>query len=277
MLPVVLILGASSRLGRMLRHHGLSAVAPRWQLRREEEAADAVFFDPLADRPPVMPCDAVLCLAGVISGTASELQRNSDLAEAAIHLGAASGAKRVFLASSAAVYGPNPSPLSEDHTPRPLGDYGRAKVEMEAAALACAVQLKLDVTILRIGNVAGADALLSQDGDADITLDRFADGQGPRRSYIGPRDLARVMNALLAAGAAGQDLPVIVNVALPGAVDMADLLVAAGRRFDWRAAPETAIPLVELDVSRLSRLLPLPDASAARIVTDWQAYVGAAA
>lgn len=138
--------------------------------------------------------------------------------------------------------------------------------------MARAAQLGLALTILRIGNVAGADALLGQPTDAVITLDRFPDGQGPRRSYIGPGDLAAVMGALLSAGAEGRDLPEILNLALPGAVAMEDLLHDAGRNFAWKQAPEGALPDVTLDVSRLAQHVPLPQASAGRIMADWQAY-----
>lgn len=277
MAPPVLILGASGRLGRMLRHYGLAGMAPLWQFRNPVDHAGAVVFDPLEARTPQVRCQAVLCLAGVISGTTSALQYNRYLAEAALRIGAAGGAHRVFLASSAAVYGGSASPLSEDARPQPFADYGRAKAEMEAAALGLAAELKQPITILRIGNVAGADALLGQPADAAITLDRFTDGRGPRRSYIGPRDLAFVMGALLAAGASGQDLPSVLNLALQGVVDMADLLMEAGRPFAWRPAPETALPLVALDTSRLSQIVALPIASASRIVSDWQDYARAAA
>lgn len=99
-----LILGASGRIGRMLRHHGLDGVAPVWQYRRAVDHANAVVFDPLKESPELGRYDTVLCLAGAISGTASALRSNRDLADAALDIGVACGAKRVFLASSAAVF-----------------------------------------------------------------------------------------------------------------------------------------------------------------------------
>lgn len=270
-----LILGASGRIGRMLRHQGLAGIAPLWQFRRASEYSDSIIFDPLKGGMPQVRCNTVLCLLGVVKGSPLDLQLNRDLAEAALRIGVASGARRVFLTSTAAVYGRAESPLSEDAPSQPLGEYGRAKVEMEDAALRLAAQINMPVTFLRIGNVAGADALLGQPESAAIILDRFADGQGPRRSYIGPRDLAAVVAALLARAAAGQDLPAILNLSLPGVVAMADLLQAAGRSFAWRPAPESALPLVALDTTRLAQIVPLPDASAMRIVADWQDYVQA--
>ena len=261
----------------MLRHRGLPGVAPLWQYRGAVDHAGAVVFDPLAKVPRLPACGAVLCLSGVIRGTPAALRANTDLALAALRIGAATGARRVFLASSAAVYGGSDAPLREEMAPRPLSPYGAAKAHMEAAALDQAAQAGMPVTILRIGNVAGADALLGQARDGAITLDRFADGQGPRRSYIGPGDLAAVMAALLAAGASGQDLPAILNLALPGAVAMADLVRAAGHGVAWRPAPDGALPLVALDTARLSRIVNLPEADAARIVADWQDYLTACA
>lgn len=278
----VLVLGASGRIGRMLRHHGLPGVTACWQFRDRVDQPGAVIFDPAAEDRFSDRLDAVLCLSGVVSGDPAALAVNSTLALAALEIGAGCGAKRVFLASSAAVYGGAALPLSEDAPRNPQNAYGHAKAMMEDAAQARAAQLGLPLTILRIGNVAGADALLGQQAQAAITLDRFADGQGPRRSYIGPQDLSAVMAALLRLGAAGGDLPLILNLALPGAVDMADLLRAAGRDFAWRDAPATALSTVVLDVARLARYVPLPTAPAthtpathliaARIVGDWQRY-----
>jgi UDP-glucose 4-epimerase len=272
MLRSALILGASGRIGHMLRHHGLKGLAPVWQSRQPMACADAIVFDPLDRRSQIGHYDTVLCLAGVITGSPIALRANSALAKAAVDIGAACGAKRVFLASSAAVYGRAASPLSEDMALAPVSAYGRAKAEMEARAQTRAARLHLPVTVLRIGNVAGADALLGQPAEATITLDQFAKGQGPRRSYIGPGDLAAVLGALLRAGAAGCDLPSVLNLALSGSIAMADLLQAAGRSFAWRPAPATALPIVALNTARLSQIMPLPKASAARIVADWHAY-----
>lgn len=268
-----LILGASGRIGQMLRHFGLRGVTPHWQYRQQAEHPGAVVFDPLKTRTDIGRYDTILCLAGVISGSPDALCFNRDIAEAALNIGAASGAQRVFFASSAAVYGRAPSLLYEASNVQPVSDYGRSKAEMEDVALSRGARLNLPVTILRIGNVAGADALLGQPANEAVTLDRFPDGGGARRSYIGPTDLAVVMNALLVAGAQGNDLPSVMNLALPGPVDMADLLDAAGRSFAWRSAPDTALPLVGLDTTLLSQLVPLPDASAAHIVADWQSYM----
>jgi nucleoside-diphosphate-sugar epimerase len=121
------------------------------------------------------------------------------------------------------------------------------------------------LTILRIGNVVGADTLLGG-GVGPVSLHRFADGSGPRRSYIGPVALARTLAGLAAAPA----LPPVLNVAAPGAVAMADLLEAAGRCRRWSPAPEGTVREVTLDTSLLGTILDLPPGGAAAMVAEWR-------
>lgn len=284
----MLVLGAGGRLGGMLRRHwgtGAGAglvgadLAPLWQMRGAVEGPEVVRFDPLGRWPALGRVDVVICLAGVIAGDAAALRVNTDLALAAVRQGARCGAARVFLASTAAVYGRGGTGLAEDDPVVPVSRYGQAKRAMELAGLAAGDEAGVPVTVLRIGNVAGADALLGglgqgRVGRGPVVLDRFADGQGPRRSYIGPGGFAAAMAGLARAAGAGCEVPACLNLALPGAVAMADLLQAAGVAFDWRAAPAGALPLVELDVGRLLRLVPLERARAGAIVAEWR---GAAA
>lgn len=271
--PRVLVLGASGRIGAMLRRHWRAdALTPIWQARQPDAFAEGVVFDPL-DAPETIarrcgPVDVVLGLAGVVPGS-GDLSLNTALGHAALDIGAATGAKRVFLASSAAVYGPSDQPLREDVPPCPANPYGRAKARMEQETRATARTSNIGLTILRIGNVAGADALLAQPGTGRV-LDRFADGQGPRRSYIGPRALADVLAHLVLRATNCQALPAMLNIALPGAVGMDALCSAAGLTVSWRAAPNTALPIVELDVRALQSLVPLPAAQASAIIADWQ-------
>ena len=268
----VLVLGASGRLGGMLRRHWPrdAGLAPLWQTRQRESGT--LCFAPLDDSPDLGALDVVVGLAGVTPRPDADLARNTDLALAAVDLAARHGARRVFLSSSASVYAPSPLPLPEDTPLHPPAPYGRAKQAMEGAALARARALGVPATVLRIGNVAGADALLAAPPGPRL-LDRFADGQGPRRSYVGPGDLAAILSALVQSPAA---LPEVLNLALPGAVAMADLLTAADLPFDWRPAPPGAIAHLVLDVGRLAALVPLPAADPARIVADWRADGGTA-
>jgi len=298
----VLVLGASGRLGAMLRQYWPDELRTMWQFRcpvdrrgvghhamdhHAVDHRDTVIFDPLGKGVELPRCDVVVGLAGIVSGPDAALRGNTDLALAAVDLGAKLGARRVFLSSSAAVYGYQPSPLAEDGPTRPQSPYGTEKLRMEAAALAQSKALGVPVTVLRIGNVAGADALLGQAGlgqdglgqakteqagTGPIMLDQFADGQGPRRSYIGPKAFADVMAKLAGLAATGRDLPNHINLALPGSVAMADMLRAAAIPFEWRTAPAQALPEVALDVGRLAALMPVPLASPAGIVQDWLTY-----
>lgn len=210
----------------------------------------------------------MLCLAGV---TPLAVSRGADYAEdtglalAAMAAAEAAGAW-CFLCSSAAVYGRAGGVLRETDAPTPVIPYGEAKAATEAAALARAAETGQGVTLLRIGNVAGADAILGG-WTPGFTLDTFPDGTTPARSYIGPATLAHVLATLCAM----QDLPQILNIASPGAVEMGALLQAADLPYDTRPAPDTAIPRVEFSTDRLTALIPLPEATPQAIVADWQA------
>ena len=267
--PRVLVLGASGRLGGMLqRHWQKAALRPRWQYRHPVARPDIAVFDPLcpspADLADLGAVDVVLGLAGVTPGR-GDLGLNTPLARAALQIGAQSGAARVFLTSSAAVYGPADTALHEDTVLRPQSAYGQAKAAMEIAIGTYGPAH----TVLRIGNVAGADALLDQPGAARV-LDRFAAGHGPLRSYIDPVSFAEILAGLITLAAQRRPLPRRLNFALPGAVAMDDLCAAAGLDVTWRTAPPEALARVELDVSRLQRLLPLPAADPVQIVAQWR-------
>jgi len=98
-----------------------------------------------------------------------------------------------------------------------------------------------------------------------VVLDQFADGQSPKRMMIGPRALGQALIDLLAAP---QIAAPVINVAQPGMVAMADLLAAAGHRWTWQEAPATAIPSLELDLSAMQRLITVPAADPATLVTE---------
>lgn len=204
-------------------------------------------------------------LAGVLRGTAGELALNAELARAALH--AAEG-RPVLLASSAAVYGvPAPGALCrEEDSPTPAAAYGAAKADMEAAVAGAPGAI-----VLRIGNVAGADALLGRAAPVEgRALDILPDGHAPRRSYIGPQALAAALARLARLAATGAALPRVINLALPGAVGMDALLDAAGESWQPRPAPVGAIPCVELDLRRAVELglVPQGPATADEIVED---------
>ncbi len=261
----LMIAGANGRVGRLLR----PALGARvgWSQRGPGPGLD---WAPLAGPGPLVEwCAAqgrpraLLMLAGVTPGPEARLQDNLALGLAAVAAARAAGIGRVLLASSSAVYGTGrAAPWDEDDAALPASDYGRAKLDMEQA---CAGP---GVTMLRIGNVAGADALLTNPR-RPLLLDTFADGHGPLRSYIGPQTLARVLLALAAAPA----LPPVLNIAAPGPVDMADLAAAAGLPVQRQPAPPGAIARLLLATRRLESLLPFGDTDSGpgAMIAQWRA------
>ncbi|UOA25518.1 NAD-dependent epimerase/dehydratase family protein [Pseudosulfitobacter sp. DSM 107133] len=254
------VLGATGRLGGILRKHWPEA-AVRWQSRAGMAGFHVVDIlnDPTGLSNLCAGADSILCLAGVIGHDPQALRRNTDLALAAIK--AAQGA-RVFLASSAAVCGSGGEDLRETDACKPVAPYGQAKLEMEQAALSTGAP----VTCLRIGNVAGADAILGGWHD-QMSLDAHPDGTTPRRSYIGPQVFARTLAHLMAT----DTLPPVLNVTAPGAVQMGALLDAA--RLPWRTrVPDGPVIWdVTLNTETLALLAPFApqDSTATGIVADW--------
>lgn len=271
----VAVLGATGRTGAILRHFWPAGKA-RWQGRYLPAGAAAqhwAVLDPLADPGALAAasagCSTILCLAGVThirQAAGADLDDNLRLARAAIQAGASVGA-RVLLASSAAVYGAQSGVLRETTPLAPVSDYGQAKAVMEAEAAALGARLGVEVTSLRIGNIAGVDAILGG-WHPGFALDCFADGRTPRRSYIGPVTLARVLAALCDAPA----LPGCLNVAAPGTIEMGALLDAAGLGWTPRPAPDSVPADVSLSVAALAELVALaPDsATPAALVSEWR-------
>lgn len=282
--PRLLVLGGSGRLGGLLRRvwslPGSAAPQLVWQARRPGDFAafggPSVVFDPLAEpgalARAVAAAEAVLLLAGPTRGTAEALSAHAALAGAVLDC---AGGRPVLLASSAAVYGrPAGRLCHEEDAPAPISDYGRAKAAMEAVAAG-----RPGAVVLRIGNVAGADALLGQPAPpGGRRLQVFADGLAPRRSYIGPQALARALARLVRLAVGGAALPGVINLALPGAVGMEALLRAAGEGWQADPAPPEAIAAVELAVDRALALGLVPDlpVTAAGLVADLRLEEGRA-
>lgn len=272
----VLILGANGRIGQALCRFAPEVWRGRMRLQRRQPGAQApqpwhVFApleDPEALRAVAAGCGQVLCLAGGVPGRGA-LEDNTRLAIAAVEAAADMGCKRVVLTSSAAVYGGAGGILREDQPLTPANPYGEAKARMEEAAQRRAAALGVAVTALRIGNVAGFDAILGG-WRPGFALDQFADGRTPRRSYIGVAGLARSVCDLLDC----PELPQAVNLAQPQPVEMAEILRAADLAFHLRPAPETAIAEVAFDLSLLQSCLsyPLPPAEAQSLVAQWQSF-----
>lgn len=276
-----LILGANGRIGQALRRfipQGLRLQAR--QIPQNTQDAWHVFAPleaPEALRAAAQGCGQIVCLAGAVPGRNSarhdgvggDLADNSRLALAAIEAAADAGCARVFLASSAAVYGASKGPMREDQPLRPTNPYGQAKADMEAAAQARGRALGVQVCALRIGNVAGFDAILGG-WKPGFTLDQFPDGSTPRRSYIGVQSLAHAIGDLLKV----PDLPPALNVAQPRPIEMGDLLAGAEREFTTRPAPDGAIPEVVLDVTLVQSCLktPMVPACGISLVAQWHGF-----
>ncbi|WP_162798634.1 NAD-dependent epimerase/dehydratase family protein [Sulfitobacter sp. SK012] len=265
----VLLLGGAGRLGNVLRTHWPDEDDLVWQGRK---ATDALSIDILAEPEALAEAAAgaraVICLAGITPAYAARsgdaLSLNVDLAMAAIR---AAGPARVFLASSAAVYGAQAGRHCETDAVAPVSEYGAAKLQMEQAGLELGDQLGTPVTNLRIGNVAGADAILGGWREG-MMIDAVA-GATPRRSYIGPVTLARVMAQLSVA----EEVPQTLNIAAPGVVAMGDLLDAAGLAWQPRKAGPEVIQEVLLDTARLETIVKFAphERSAAGMVAQWRA------
>ncbi|MBT9385808.1 NAD(P)-dependent oxidoreductase [Pseudooceanicola sp. CBS1P-1] len=241
----LLLLGGTGRVARLLKAAGLSGPGVFWLPHRQ-----------LDSLPPLPACATLVALWGR-TGNAGPLRDNARLALRAQALAQRHGLRRVIHLSSAAVYGTLPAGRCHEGAAQPQSRYGQSKWLMEQALAQWQRRHRAgpECCILRLGNVAGADslapALADPAADDPVRLDRFADGRGPRRSYLGANDLARMLLWL-----ARPDVPCppCLNVAGPRPVAMEALLQAAGRHIAWHPAPPDALPEVALDGHRLARL-----------------------
>lgn len=201
--------------------------------------------------PKNLQCDAIVAAWGVTHGSERDLDTNVSLANHAQDFATAVGAERVVHCSSAAVYGAAQSWIEQAEIAT-ISGYGLAKFRMEQAIRRAPTGPK--AVILRIGNVAGADSLFKAGlRSGHVTLDRFPDGRGPIRSYIGPRTLTQVM--LWAA--VSPDTPPLLNVASISEVGMEDIARAMGWHVSWRPAAVTAQQLGILEIGLLQKYLHL--------------------
>jgi NDP-hexose 4-ketoreductase len=261
-LKTVLILGKNGKLGSALQRFWSACPADGLEyiwLGRED-----------LDRP-VPEAAAVVALWGVTHGDSDALARNVALAEAARVLAKAAGAARVLHLSSAAVYGAGEGVLNETAPMQPMGAYGQAKADMEARIALFGDRPRN--CVLRLANVAGCDSIFRTLAEGRVPeIDRFDDGQGPLRSYIGVPEFARVLEALLTLPLA--DLPAVLNVAQPSVAAMNEICEAAGTTVRWIPQRAGAVQKVELDVSALSGIVALPEVSAVALVESWRRFGG---
>ena len=273
----LLIVGARGRVGRLLvPAFDALGVAVALSHRGPEAARGTLIWNPLegaaaleafvaAQGKPL----AMLVLAGSTPATGADMAVNISVARACVEAARHVGIGRVLLASSSAVYGRGRAePWHEDDAVAPPSAYGQAKLEMEETCTG------RGVCALRVGNVAGADALLTNtvltNSGRPLVIDQFEDGRGPMRSYIGPQSLARVVLAL---AQTPDPLPPVLNIGTPTPVDMADLARAADLPFIWRPAPASATARLTLDTGRLETLVRFTDReqTAPDMIAQWRA------
>jgi len=269
----VLVLGAGGRIGALLRRAWQAAppagLSVQWHARRAGPGVDLV-WDVLGPEPaPALTPGAVLLnLTGVTSGDAAALAANVALGRAVQAQAGRWRARAVLHLSSAAVYAGHPQHLADEmDDPAPPGQYGRAKLAMERAVQDLGGP---PATMIRLGNVAGADALLGR-AVPPVALDPVPGlPRGPLRSYIGPQSLARALACLCRRAAAAQVLPARLNLAQAPEVAMADLLEAAGLAWHWAAPNPRVLARAVIAVARLDALCPLPPADPAAMVAEWR-------
>lgn len=272
----IVVTGSDGRIGRLLRilwGRQLAGHPIVWSARTPSQDIDLPWNIGIDPAPYLTEGAVIVHLAGQTCGTVVELAENR---RAVLGLGAVartSGTGHVFLMSSVAVYGHHSDLIDETAQTNPVSLYGQAKLAAEQAAHT--VLPAGTLTILRLGNLAGADALLSSIQRGPVVLDPIP-GQagGPLRSYIGPKVLAQALASLILRALDDKALPDVLNLAQPPALAMADLLQASGA--DWHFGPcrAQAVPCVAVNTARLFACVDLPVATAQSVVDDLASLQG---
>ena len=279
----VLLVGASGRIGLMLLHHwprvnSQLKIVPQ---SREQKITGGLSWIPTNGPEPLMEYirsngrfHAMVILAGVTPGQGQPFELNTILAENCLEAASRADISRVLLASSSAVYGIGDGrPFTEKSTCYPINEYGQSKLRMEDACRHFRDK-GIDLCYLRIGNVAGADALLMNIARAmqnePIEIDIFENGLGPVRSYIGPSTLARVLQTLCLHP---KKIPEVLNIATPTPISMTALAIAT--KHPWRPRPAVAdspqyITLNCDSLEEIFKFLPA-DSSPSEMIDQWSA------
>lgn len=264
------ILGSNGKLGSVLHRHA-SRKLLGWKGQTRSGAGDVNWSGSILDAVDCeifQPGAVIINMIGSTSQNEDELQSvNVSFVQELLQHAAKTGVAHIILASSAAVYGNGgETALTENAPLKPITPYGASKARMEDIVHATASRAGFPaITILRIGNVAGSDALLlaARNRDAKgepMLLHRFANGTAPVRSYIGPRDLFDVVHALSHPHAKSIRT---LNVAAPAPLSL-DAVLKAYRthllpNLTWADAPVPAgvPPQVVLSTKTLERLVKL--------------------
>ncbi|MCF2906222.1 NAD-dependent epimerase/dehydratase family protein [Octadecabacter sp. CECT 8868] len=202
-----ILLGANGRLGTILTHFAREEGLD-WKTQARQGDADIIWSGDFGDTAADQVFQNYATIINFIGETGTDKNQlesaNVEFVEQLLERAARSNVKHVILASSAAVYGAGDgTPFREADPTAPLNAYGQSKATMERVAETfAAINNAPKITIARIGNVAGADALIaaaqrhSADGIA-MPLHRFRDGTASVRSYIGPYDFFVAIKALI--------------------------------------------------------------------------------
>ena len=234
----VLVTGGAGYLGsevcRLALEAGHDVVAT--QLRRPPPYGTPL---PLDIREPFdLDADVVVHTAYVQSDPDTIVRGTRNVADAARRAGA-----RLVHLSTDLVFDGEHAPYTEDDEPRPVSDYGRAKLEAERLLPPGALAVR---TSLLYGKPGGAQEALAARG---------------RTFYVDeircPTRVDELAAALLEL--AGLDVTGVLHVAAPDAVSRFELAVLLGARDPVGAStPPGRARNVALDSSRSAALLGLP-------------------
>ena len=279
-------MGASGRVGRLIASSWANCDNPWHTVPLQYRSPQTLFHSrnipwDVTDGPDGLlkwmdrfgALETLIVMAGVTPATSSDMTLNIMIAKAYLDAARVAGIKRVLLASSSAVYGfGDGSPMSETHSCAPVNTYGKSKLDMEAMARNVAADTNMEICCLRIGNIAGADGLLlnasKASPEAPLIIDRFSDGAGPLRSYIGPTQAGDVLAKIACHQGT---LPPVLNLAGIAPIHMEELAIAAALPWRYATAPQTACQSITLDCSVLAALIDMPRGTQdAKIITlDW--------
>ncbi|KJK51189.1 NAD-dependent dehydratase [Lentzea aerocolonigenes] len=272
----VLVTGATGYVGRAvvreLRVHGHEPVLSRQRLSEPFGSIDA---------------DAVIHLAGVARVRESfedPLSYYATNVGGTLNLLKALEGQRFLLASTAGVYRPSDSPLTESSVREPSSPYAASKAAAEDLVAWAARSGRIGATTLRLFNVAGGGdtdtsrvitrAVAAAAGAVD-GMDVYGDGSAVR-DFVHVRDVAAAFVVALEACTPGESA--VYNVgATPASIrDVLEAVAGVSGRpvnVTWKPAHPGEVRSQRADVSRLRALGWQPSHSAlADIVKDqWSA------
>jgi UDP-glucose 4-epimerase len=236
-------------------------------LKRAVDGVDYVFHQAAFVSVPQSLEEPDICFEINVTGTNRLLSIARDV-----------GVKRVVLASSAAVYGENPTvPLSEKINPAPLSPYAASKRIGEIYAHLFTSQLGLEVTALRYFNVYGPRQNPASDYAAviPIFIKKLLDEEQPviygdglqSRDFIYVED---VIQANLLAAESNQAQGLVINICSGQETDLQNLVDYLAEIFSRDIQP------VYQDARAGDIYRSLGDPTLARELFDFQPVTGMA-